>query len=123
LLCPRLIFSLPLFHITIFVRFVYSVPSYSVVLIMIILFFTFFAEATGNAVGSVVDRENVVRKVQFPRLAIPLSIVLGAMLNCGLNLIVVFIFIFANGIEPRWTWLALPVLVGALAVMATGFAT
>ena len=31
----------------------------------------FFAEATPGAVRSVVDRENLVRKIQFPRLVIP----------------------------------------------------
>ena len=54
-----------------------------------IVLFTFFAEATGGAVRSVVDRENLVRKIQFPRLVIPLSIVLLASFNLGLNLIVV----------------------------------
>ena len=41
-----------------------------------IVLFTFFAEATTGAVRSVVDRENLVRKIQFPRLVIPLSVVL-----------------------------------------------
>ena len=38
---------------------------------------------------SVVDRENLVRKIQFPRMVIPLSVVLLAMFNLALNLIVV----------------------------------
>ena len=33
-----------------------------------------------------------MRKIQFPRLVIPLSIVLLALFNLGLNLVVVFIF-------------------------------
>ena len=41
-----------------------------------IVLFTFFAEATGGAVRSVVDNEALVRKIQFPRMVIPLSIVL-----------------------------------------------
>ena len=48
-----------------------------------IVLFTFFAEATGGAVRSVVDRENLVRKIQFPRMVIPLSIVLLALLQPG----------------------------------------
>ena len=39
-----------------------------------IVLFTFFAEATIGAVRSVVDREDLVRKIQFPRLVIPLSV-------------------------------------------------
>ena len=46
-----------------------------------IVLFTFFAEATAGAVRSVVDRENLVRKIQFPRMVIPLSVVLLAFFN------------------------------------------
>ncbi len=35
------------------------------------------------------------------------------LFNLGMNLIVVFIFILASGVEPRWSWLELPLLVGA----------
>ena len=47
------------------------------------MLFTFFAEATSGAVRSVVDRETLVRKIQFPRLVIPLSVVLLALLQPG----------------------------------------
>ena len=46
-----------------------------------IVLFTFFSEATGGAVRSVVDNETLVRKIQFPRMVIPLSIVLLALFN------------------------------------------
>ncbi len=48
-----------------------------------IVLFTFFVEATTGAVRSVVDRENLVRKIHFPRLVIPLSVVLLALFNLG----------------------------------------
>ena len=87
-----------------------------------IVLFTFFAEATAGAVRSVVDNEALVRKIQFPRMVIPLSTVLLAMFNLGLNLIVVFIFALGSGVRPMLSWLELPVLVAVLAVFATGLA-
>ena len=39
------------------------------------------AKPPRGAVRSVVDRENLVRKIQFPRLVIPLSVVLLAFFN------------------------------------------
>lgn len=87
-----------------------------------IVLFTFFAEATAGAVRSVVDRENLVRKIHFPRLVIPLSVVLLALFNLGLNLIVVAIFSLAAGVEPMLSWLELPLILGALIVCATGVA-
>ena len=64
-----------------------------------IVLFTFFAEATGGAVRSMVDRENMLRKIHFPRLVIPASVVLLAMFNLGLNLIVWLIFALASGVR------------------------
>ena len=87
-----------------------------------IVLFTFFAEATGGAVTSVLQREALVRKIQFPRMVIPLSIVLGAMFNLGLNLIVVLVFATVAGVAPMLSWLQLPLLVALLAVYATGLA-
>ena len=87
-----------------------------------IVLFTFFAEATNGSVRCVLDNENLVRKIQFPRLVIPLSVVLLAMFNLSLNLIVVFVFALLEGVRPMLTWLELPLIVAMLAVFCTGLA-
>ncbi len=87
-----------------------------------IVLFTFFIEGTTNAVRAVVDRENLVRKIHFPRLVIPLSVVLLAMFNLALNLIVVAIFAISAGVRPMLSWLELPLIAGALIVFAAGMA-
>ena len=96
--------------------------NYGVQLLGSIVLFTFFAEATGGAVRSVVERENLVRKIQFPRLVIPLAVVLLASFNLGLNLLVVLLFALAAGIKPMLSWLELPLILAMLAVFATGLA-
>jgi ABC-2 type transport system permease protein len=95
---------------------------YGAQLLASIVLFTFFAEATGGAVRSVVDRENLVRKIQFPRMVIPLSIVLLALFNLALNLLVVLGFALAEGVRPMLSWLELPLIVVMLTVLATGVA-
>jgi ABC-2 type transport system permease protein len=87
-----------------------------------IVLFTFFGEATSGAVRSVVDRENLVRKIQFPRMVIPLSVVLLAMFNLTLNLIVVLGFALFEGVRPMMSWVELPLIVAMLAVFSTGIA-
>jgi ABC-2 type transport system permease protein len=87
-----------------------------------IVLFTFFAEATAGAVRSVVDRENLVRKIQFPRLVIPLSVVLVTLFNLSLNLVVVMIYALISGVRPMLSWLELPLIVLMLIVFATGIA-
>jgi ABC-2 type transport system permease protein len=61
-----------------------------------------------------------LRKVAFPRLAIPMSITVTGLLNLGGTLVAVFIFATASGVYPDWSWLELPVLVFLLAVLASG---
>jgi ABC-2 type transport system permease protein len=85
-----------------------------------IVLFTCFGEATGAAVRSVVDRENLVRKIQFPRLAIPISVVLLALFNLGLNLVVVMVFALIEGVHPMLSWLELPLIILMLTVLTTG---
>ncbi len=99
-----------------------SEQFYGVQLLGSIVLFTFFAEATGGAVRSVVDRENLVRKIQFPRLVIPLAMVLLAFFNLIMNLIVVFIFALISGVRPMLSWLELPLILAMLVLFSTGLA-
>jgi ABC-2 type transport system permease protein len=87
-----------------------------------IVFYTFFMEATMGSVRSVLDSENLVRKIQFPRLVIPLAIVLLALFNLSLNIFVVLIFGLIEGVRPMLSWLELPLLIIMLAVLCTGIA-
>ncbi len=87
-----------------------QIPHYPVFLLLNMVLFGFFSEATVTAVTSIVSQEGVVRKTQFPRLAIPTAVVMTAFFNLLLNLIVVFAFILGFGVSPMWTWLLLPVL-------------
>jgi ABC-2 type transport system permease protein len=87
-----------------------------------IVLFTFFSEATSGSVRSVVDRESLVRKIQFPRLAIPASVVTLAAFNLILNLVVVMVFATIEGVRPMVSWLELPLILGMLALLSAGIA-
>ena len=120
LMRPLLLFSVLYFVFTEVVRFGAEVDHYPVYLLAAIVLFTFFSETTSRGVTSLVERENLLRKVRFPRLAIPLAVALHALFNLGLNLIVVFVFVLASGIEPRLTWLQLVPLIALLVMLSTG---
>jgi ABC-2 type transport system permease protein len=95
---------------------------YGAQLLASIVLFTFFGEATTGAVRSVVDNEVLVRKIQFPRMVIPLSIVLLSVFNLGLNLIVVTIFTLLAGVTPMLSWLQVFPIVALLVILCTGIA-
>ena len=96
------------------------VPFFPEAMLFGVVLFTFFSEATKGCVSSLVAREPLVRKIEFPRLAIPLSVVLSAAFNLVLNLLPVFAFLLIDGGSVRWTWLELPLLLVALAGFAFG---
>jgi len=117
LIRPLALFGVLLFVFTQVFKVGSQLHDYPVLLLLGIVQFTFFQEATSNAVTSVVSQEGIVRKTQFPRLVIPLSTVLTAFFNFCLNLIVVFAFILAWGVDPAWSWLLYPVALLALFVL------
>jgi ABC-2 type transport system permease protein len=116
---PLMLFGVLLFVFTQVFRLGSGLDNYPVLLLLGIVQFTFFQEATQNAVTSVVAQEGVVRKTQFPRLVIPLATVLTALFNFCLNLVIVFAFILAWGVEPTWTWLLFPFALATLFVFTT----
>jgi ABC-2 type transport system permease protein len=97
-----------------------DVKDYGICILFSMVLFQFFGEATNGSVTAVVRRENLLRKMRFPRLAIPLSTILTALMNLVATLAAVFVFAIASGVYPNWGWLELPVLVALLAVVATG---
>jgi ABC-2 type transport system permease protein len=103
-----------------FANFGDNVPGYAVYILFSLVLFQFFTEIVGNAVQSLVSREDMLRKVRFPHLVIPLSLALHALFNLGMTLIAVVIFAIASGIYPDWTWLEMPGLVALLLIFALG---
>jgi ABC-2 type transport system permease protein len=99
-----------------------KVPDFPVLLLMNIVLFSFFQGATGASVASVVQRENLVRKMHFPRLVIPLAVVCTAAIQLVLNLLVVMGFMLVYGISPRPTWLLMPVIALVFFALAAGVA-
>jgi ABC-2 type transport system permease protein len=116
---PLLLFGVLLGVFTQVFRLGSDVPHYEVLLLFNIVLFGFFQESTSAAVTSLVVQEGVVRKTQFPRLVVPLSVVLTGLFNLGLNLVVVVVFLLAFGVDPRWTWLLFPVVLALLIVLTT----
>jgi ABC-2 type transport system permease protein len=121
LIRPLMMFGVLLFVFTqVFHAGSEKVEHFAVMLLLGIVLYTFFQEATTNSVTSVVSQEGVVRKTQFPRLVIPMSTVLTAFFNFGLNLVIVVVFVFALGVDPAWSWLLFPFVALFLFVLTAG---
>ncbi len=77
-----------------------------------IVCFYFFSDATTIGMYSLVAKESLLRKLIFPRLVIPISAALTSGITFMINLVVVGIFVAAAGLSPEFSWLwLLPLLV------------
>jgi ABC-2 type transport system permease protein len=120
LMRPLLLFGVLYVVFTEFVRVGGGVRFYPVVLLTGIVLFTFVSEATSAGVRSVVESEALIRKVAFPRMAIPCSVVLTALFNVGLNLVAVIVFAAISGVDLHGSLIQLPVIVAALVAFVLG---
>jgi ABC-2 type transport system permease protein len=119
---PLMLFAVLLFVFTKIFRIGSDVAYYPVLLLFNIVMISFIQEATLASVSSVVNQEGVVRKTHFPRLVIPLSVVLTSLFNFGSNMVAVVVFMLFYGVPVTWTWLLFPVIVLLLFVFAMALA-
>lgn len=96
-----------------------AVPHYPVYLLMGIVLWNFFVESTTTGLSSVVSKGDLIRKISIPRYLTVLSASASSLINLGINLMVVLVFAFLNGITPAWSWFALPILIGELFIFST----
>ena len=120
LMRPLLFFGVIYFFFVKIVR-VSRGPHYGVYLLTALVLWAYFGEATGNSVKCLVARESLLRKIRFPRLAVPLSVSLTALFNLAVSFIVVIGFALADGVTPTVRWLELIPIVLGFVVLATGF--
>ena len=88
-----------------------STFAYSIYLCAGVLTWGLFAEITGRAQNMFLEHANLLKKLSFPRLCLPVIVVS----NAGLNFAIVFglftAFLLMSGNFPGWAYLALlPVL-------------
>jgi len=120
LLRPLLLFVI---LYVVFVRFLKlgtDVPHYPVYLLTGIIIWNFFTEMTVQSLGSIVGRGDLIRKIRIPRWIIVFSSSISALINLGLNIIVVAIFMVINHVGLHDTLLFVPLLLLEVYLFALG---
>ena len=120
LLKPLSIFAIMYIVFTYIIPLGKGVEHYSVYLLMGIVMWNFFTEATMIGASSVVARGDLIRKIRIPRFLIVVSSSFSALINLILSLIVVFIFALLSGIAPSLDWLLIIPLIIELFILALG---
>ena len=117
-----------LLFVILYVVFVYvfkvgkGVPHYPVYLLLGIVMWNFFTESTIIGMSAVVSKGDLIRKIAIPRYLTVLSSSASALINLGINLVVVFVFAIINGVTPTWLWVLFPVILIELFTLSTSLA-
>jgi ABC-2 type transport system permease protein len=97
-----------------------GVKNYPAYILMSLTLYQYFSGIVAASLSCLVDRQNLLRKIRFPRLVIPLAVTLQALFDLGMTLLAVFVFLIFLGVYPTWSWLELIPLIGILTLFATG---
>ncbi|MES2115238.1 MAG: ABC transporter permease [Pseudomonadota bacterium] len=94
--------------------------AYSIYLCAGVLTWGLFAEITSRGQNVFIDNANLIKKLQFPRICLPVIVVL----NAGVNFAIIFglftVFLLLSGTFPGWVYFAIfPVLL-VLVLFAVG---
>lgn len=122
LLKPLLLFAILYVVFVQFLRFGSDIEHFPVYLLLGIVMWSFFTEATSQGMSAIVSRGDLIRKINFPKYIIVISGTISALINLLLNLIVVFVFIFINGVDIHKTILLVPFNILELYVFALAVA-
>lgn len=120
LLRPLFLFVILYFVFVYFLRIGSDVPHWPVALLLGIVLWNFFSEVTNNGLTAIVNRGDVIRKVNFPKYVILLAGSVSAFINLLLNLLVIAIFMAINQVDLSWSALLSPLFILEIFVFALG---
>lgn len=124
LLKPMMMFGVLFVVFTYIIPTGKDVPHFPAYLLLGIVIWTFFVEATNMGLGSIVGRGDMIRKVSISKVSIVTASVLSACVNFVLNMLVVVIFMVVNGADVNWFLvpIAVPILLIELLILTFGIA-
>lgn len=97
-----------------------SVPNFALYLLIGIVCFNYFNEATSLTLTSIVGNASLITKVYVPKYLYPLTRVMSSTVNFLLALIPLFAVLLLTRTPVRWSFLLLPLPVICLFAIALG---
>lgn len=122
LLKPLLLFAIMFVVFVHFLQFGKGIEHFAVSLLLGIVLWTFFTEATSQGMQAIVDRGDLIRKINLPKYIIVISGTISALINLVLNLVVVFVFMLVDGVNFGWSSLLFPLTVLIIYTFSLGIA-
>ncbi len=96
-----------------------EVPD-AILVLAAVLPWQFFSSALQDASGSMIGNANLISKVYFPRLIVPVASVITAFADFLITLVLLAVVMAWYGFAPAWTIVALPAFALLAAALAFG---
>ncbi len=122
LLKPLFLFAILYVVFGMYLKFGDGIPHFPVYLLLGIVLWGFFTEATTQGMQAIVSRGDLIRKINFPKYIIVISGTVSALINLLLNLVVVMFFVVFNGVHLTELALLFPLVLFELYVFALAMA-
>lgn len=116
LLRPLMLFGVLYIVFTKVVKVGGDIPYYPAYLLLGLVMWTFFVEATMSGMNAITGRGDLIRKVSIPKYVIVISTTMSALVNFALNMIVVVIFMILSGTPFRASILVAPIFIVELVI-------
>ncbi len=120
LLRPLMLFGILYVIFALVIKSGGGIPHFPVYLLLGIVLWTFFTDMTTQSLGSIVGRGDLIRKIRIPRWIIVFSSSISALINLGLNLIVVAVVMLLNHVGVMDTIVFLPLFLLEIYLFALG---
>ena len=81
---------------------------------------TFFANSVSLAANSLIGSSNLISKVYFPRILIPVAAIAAGLVDFAISFGVLLVLMAVYGVAPSWTMLTLPAFLAGTIISAAG---
>jgi ABC-2 type transport system permease protein len=123
LLKPLMLFGVLYLVFTKVVKVGNDIPYYPAYLLLGLVLWTFFVEATVQGMNSIMARGDMIRKVSVPKYTIVISTIVSAFVNFSLNMLVVVAFMIFSKVPFRPTIFIAPFLIIELVILSLAVAS
>jgi ABC-type polysaccharide/polyol phosphate export permease len=118
LIKPLLLFGVIYLVFSVFMR--YPVENYAIYLLLDVLIWNFFSEATLIGMDTFLNKRELVTKIYFSRAALIFASTISSVITLLLNMVIFFIFLLLSGVTPGWEALFFIIYLVEMYLIATG---
>lgn len=94
--------------------------GYSIYLCAGVLTWGLFSEITTRSQNSFLDNANLLKKINFPRLCLPVIVIFNALLNFAIVFGLFTVFLVVSGSFPGWAYISLIPLLVLIIIFGVG---